>query len=454
MPGAAPQPHRQYLAIDLKSFYASVECVERGLDPLTTDLVVADPARTKKTICLAVSPSLKAKGVRNRCRVFEIPERIHFLMAPPRMSLYIKRSADVYAVYLRYVSADDIHVYSIDEAFLDVTGYLGLYGCTARELGERIRQDVVRSTGIPATCGLGTNLYLAKVALDIMAKHSPDFFGALDEEGYRQQLWGYRPITDFWRVGAGTARRLSELGIHSMGELAMHPREPIYQAFGVDAEILIDHAWGREPTTMAHIKAYRSQDKSLSNGQVLGQDVGFEGGLLIAKEMADNLALELVERHLLCSSLSLSVGYRLSAEERVAMARRSRGEDGGGGHGRRLAWGELADSGSVPLPAATSSLREVWQALESLWPRVARPDRPIHRLNVGLGGVRPDKGSSLQMSLFRDADMLSREHARQEAVSAIKRKFGKNSLLKAIDLLPDATARERNAQLGGHRSGE
>lgn len=442
---------RQYLVIDLKSFYASVECVERGLDPLTTRLVVADPTRTQKTICLAVSPALKALGVRNRCRVFEIPRTLDYLMAPPRMALYIERSADIYAIYLRYVSPEDIHVYSIDEAFLDVTGYLGLYGCTARELGERIREDVVAHTGIPATCGVGTNLYLAKVALDITAKHSVDFFGELTEETYRQTLWSHTPITDFWRVGGGTARRLAERGIHTMGQLALAPKESLYQAFGVDAEILIDHAWGVEPVTMADIKAYRSQGQSLSNGQVLGHDVGFEAGLVIMKEMCDTLSLELVDRGLVCTSVGLMVGYRLGKEERRALME----QVGSGGDGPRfhVHRGKCADHGSAALPFATSSLHELWKVAVPLLSQLAGGRRRIHRLYVTLGGVRPEDAAGAQESLFRDAEELARERRKLEAVSAIKRRFGKNSLLKGIDLLPEATARERNEQIGGHRSG-
>lgn len=442
---------RQYLVIDLKSFYASVECVERGLDPLTTRLVVADSTRTRKTICLAVSPALKALGVRNRCRVFEIPRTLDYLMAPPRMALYIERSADIYAIYLRYVSPEDIHVYSIDEAFLDVTGYLGLYGCTARELGERIREDVVASTGIPATCGVGTNLYLAKVALDITAKHSADCFGELTEETYRQTLWDHTPITDFWRVGAGTAHRLADRGIHTMGQLALAPKEPLYQAFGVDAEILIDHAWGVEPVTMAGIKAYRSQGQSLSNGQVLGHDVDFAAGLVIMKEMCDALSLELVDRGLVCASVGVMVGYRLGQEERRAL----RGQVGPGGDGSRshARWGECADHGLSALPFVTNSLDELWKVAVPLFSRVADRHRPIHRLYVTLGGVRPENARGTQESLFKDTERLARERRKLEAVSAIKRRFGKNSLLKGIDLLPEATARERNEQIGGHRSG-
>ena len=437
---------RQYLCIDLKSFYASVECVERGLDPMTTKLVVADPTRTEKTICLAVSPALKALGVRNRCRVFEIPKSIDYLMASPRMALYIQRSADIYEVYLRHIAPEDIHVYSIDEAFLDVTDYLALYGCTARELGERIRADVVASTGIPATCGLGPNLYLAKVALDITAKHSPGFFGELDEYRYRAELWTHQPITDFWRVGEGTARRLAEMGIHNMGQLAMSPTEPIYQAFGIDAEILIDHAWGFEPVTIADIKGYRGKSHSLSAGQVLGCDYDFEGGLLIAKEMADQLALELVEAGQVARSVNLSVGYRATQEEREAAGSR------GGRYAMR--WGAVTAGGTRSFTTHTSSSEIIRHEVEQLFYEVADPKRPIHRLTLSLGDVVQDDHEGIQMDLFADPAKLEREHRRLKAVNAVRQKYGKNAMLRAMDLLPDATARERNQQIGGHRSGE
>ena len=437
------QRTRQYLCIDLKSFYASVECVERGLDPMTTRLVVADPSRTEKTICLAVSPALKELGVRNRCRVFEIPKTIDYLMAPPRMALYIERSADIYEVYLKYVAPEDIHVYSIDEAFLDVTGYLTLHGCTARELGERIREDVVRTTGIPATCGLGTNLYLAKVALDITAKHSPDFFGELDEERYRATLWAHQPITDFWRVGAGTARRLAQMGIHTMGQLAMSPTEPLYQELGIDAEILIDHAWGIEPVTIAHIKGYKPQAHSLSSGQVLGCDYDFEGGLLLAKEMADQLALELVDAHQVAHSANLAVGYR--ATERVVPTE---------GHAPQAnRWGELTSQGTRAFVAPTSSSEVIRAEVETLYRHITDRSRPIHRLTLSLGDVSADDHAGLQMDLFSDPVARERERRRLEAVNAVRAKFGKNAMLRAMDLLPEATARERNRQIGGHRSG-
>ena len=435
---------RQYLCIDLKSFYASVECVARGLDPMTARLVVADPERTEKTICLAVSPALKALGVRNRCRVFEIPKTIDYLMATPRMAFYIERSADIYEVYLKYVAPEDIHVYSIDEAFLDVTGYLTLHGCTARELGERIREDVVRTTGIPATCGLGTNLYLAKVALDITAKHSPDFFGELDEERYRATLWAHQPITDFWRVGEGTARRLAKMGIHTMGQLAMSPTEPLYQEFGIDAEILIDHAWGIEPVTIAHIKGYRPQAHSLSAGQVLGSDYDFEGGLLLAKEMADQLALELVDAEQVARSVYLAVGYRSTEKA---------GQHGGRAP-RANHWGELTSQGTRTFAAHTSSSEVIRDEVEALFRQIADPTRPIHRLTLSLGDVSADDRAGLQMDLFSDPVAREREQRRLQAVNAVRAKFGKNAMLRGMDLLPEATARERNRQIGGHRSGD
>ena len=440
---------RQYLCIDLKSFYASVECVERGLDPMTTRLVVADPTRTEKTICLAVSPALKAMGVRNRCRVFEIPKSIDYVMAPPRMALYIQRSADIYEVYLRYVAPEDIHVYSIDEAFLDITNYLALNACTARELGERIRADVVATTGIPATCGLGTNLYLAKVALDITAKHSPGFFGELDEQTYRATLWAHQPITDFWRVGSGTARRLEQMGIHTMGQLAMSPTEPIYQAFGIDAEILIDHAWGIEPVRIEHIKGYRPQSHSISAGQVLGCDYSFESGLLIAKEMADQLALELVDSFQVARAVSLSVGYRATPDERLAAS-----QSEALGYRRLMRMRETFDGGTRSFASHTSSSEVIRQEVEALYRKVVDPRRPIHRISLALGDVAKSDSEGLQMDLFSDPAQLERERKRLQAVNAVRRKFGKNAMLRAMDLLPDATARERNQQIGGHRSGD
>ena len=300
---------KTYVCIDLKSFYASVECRERGLDPLTTNLVVADPERTEKTICLAVSPAMKALGVPGRCRVFEIPAGIDYIMAPPRMQLYIDYSAEIYAVYLKYISKEDIHVYSIDEVFMDVTEYLGMYQMTAKELSIRIMDDVLKTTGITAAAGIGSNLYLAKIALDITAKHSADHIGVLDEESYRKTLWNHKPLTDFWRIGRGISNRLARAGITTMGEIAQTEEDLLYQMFGIDAELLIDHAWGREPVTMADIKAYKPKSNSISSGQVLGCDYNYEDARLVVKEMADMLSLELVDKGLVTDSISLYVGY-------------------------------------------------------------------------------------------------------------------------------------------------
>ncbi len=436
--------NKRFLCIDLKSFYASVECVDRGLDPLTTDLVVADPTRTEKTICLAVSPSLKAKGVRNRCRVFEIPANLRYRMASPRMARYIEKSAEIYGVYLRWVSKEDIHVYSIDEAFIDVGPYLRLYGMGGRELGEAIRADVVAKTGIPATCGLGSNLYLAKIALDITAKRSPDFFGELDEHSYRETLWNHRPLTDFWRVGPGIARRLSGMGIETMGQLALAPTEPIFKEFGVDAEILLDHAWGLEPVQMRNIKAYRPQTHCLATAQVLSRDYSFEEARVVSCEMADALALQLVEKGKSAGSVVVWVGYGLTSDEREAM--RASGE---------VWWrGWPSDAGSYRFVAPTSSRKEIVDGAKRVFDERVSRERPVHRLSVTLDGVIEDNAAGVQLDLFADVEALERERRRQLAVSAVKEKFGKNSLLRATDLLPEATARERNLQIGGHRSGE
>ena len=436
---------RQYLCIDLKSFYASVECVERGLDPMTTRLVVADPERSDKTICLAVSPAMKALGVRNRCRVFEIPPDIDYIMATPRMALYVERSADIYGVYLTYLAPEDIHVYSIDEVFMDVTDYLSLYGCTARELGERIRADVLARTGIPASCGIGPNLYLAKIALDITAKHSPDFFGELDEESYKATLWNHRPLTDFWRIGEGIQRRLALMGIHTMCELAMAPEEPLYKEFGIDAEILIDHAWGIEPVRMEHIKAYRSESHSLSSGQVLMRDYNYADALTVAKEMADGVALDLVRQGKLAASISIWVGYAMTAEMRAAAR-----EEGG----MRAWYRSIPSSGGTKrFPSPTNSREAIYRAVVELFEADVDRDTPIRRMTVNAGGVVDEGASGIQLDLFTEGERLDSEHRRQEAVAAVKARFGNNAVLKGIDLLPEATGRERNRQIGGHKSG-
>lgn len=418
---------RLYMCIDLKSFYASVECVERGLDPLTTNLVVADPERTEKTICLAISPSMKALGIKNRCRVFEIPGGIHYLMAPPRMQLYIDYSAEIYSIYLKYIAKEDIHVYSIDEAFLDVTNYLHMYQMGARELGQTIMDDILSSTGITATCGIGTNLYLAKIALDITAKHCDDHIGYLTEAGFRQHLWDHRPLTDFWRIGAGTARRLSSLGIRTMRELARFDEDTLYRIFGIDAELLIDHAWGRESTTMADIKNYKPQNTSMGSGQVLSRDYAFDEGVLIVREMADLLTLDLVDKHLVTDSVTLHVGYS-------------------------NIYGKKAAHGTSSLVTATSSSRRLMDTTEELYRQIVDSTIPIRRITLTYNRVKDD--CYQQYDLFCDPAEMEKERRMQNAMLDIKRKFGKNAIVRGMNLQKGATTLERNRQIGGHKSGE
>lgn len=415
-----------YLCIDLKSFYASVECVERGWDPLTARLVVADPERSEKTICLAVSPALKQMGVPNRCRVFQIPKEIPYKMAPPRMQLYIDYAAEIYGVYLKYIAKEDIQVYSIDEAFLDVTDYLHLYQMTAVELGRKIMQDILDTTGIPAACGVGTNLYLAKVALDILAKHETDRIAYLDEARYREKLWKHKPLTDFWRVGRGTVERLSNMGICTMEEIA-HARESLlYKAFGIDAELLIDHAWGREPVTIADIKAYRPKNTSLSSGQVLPRDYSYEEGILVVKEMADLLCLDLVDQELMTSHISLVIGY--SNQKCFEPAK-----------------------GSTTLRSATSSNRRLLSYVEQLYRRIVRPGAYIRRITLTYTGVMTEDYQ--QFDLFSNPEETEKDVKAQRAVISIKQRYGRNAILKGMNLEESATTIERNGQIGGHKSG-
>lgn len=418
---------RQYICIDLKSFYASVECVERGLDPMTTNLVVADLSRTEKTICLAVSPSMKALGVRNRCRIFEIPDNIDYIAAVPRMQLYIDYAAEIYAIYLEYISKDDIHVYSIDEAFMDVTDYLPLYQMSARDLGKCIMDRIYTKLGVRATCGVGTNLYLTKVALDISAKHSADFIGELTLETYRQTLWNHEPLTDFWMVGQGTANRLNTIGVKNMGQLAHTPEETIYNLFGVNGELLIDHAWGYEPTTIRDIKNYKAKDNSISSGQVLSCDYNFEDGRLIVKEMADLLCLDLVEKGLVTKSLTLHIGYS-----------------------NRL--GLKPAHGTTTLIEDTNADIIIVPAVAQLYDKIVDKFSPIRRVSITCNKVMPEE--NMQYNMFVDSDDLIRDRKIQEAVIEVKNKFGKNAILKGMNLSKNATTMERNKQIGGHRSGE
>ncbi len=420
--------NRTYICIDLKSFYASVECVDRGLDPLTERLVVADPERTEKTICLAITPAMKALGIQNRCRIFQIPKNVSYITAKPRMQRYIDVSAEIYAIYLKYIAKEDIHVYSIDEAFFDVTDYLNMYGMTAKELGVCMMRDVFDSTGITATCGIGTNLYLAKIALDITAKHVEDHIGILDEESYRRTLWDHKPLKDFWRVGPGIAARLEKVGIYTMRDIAQANEDLLYHIFGIDAELLIDHAWGREITTIADIKGYRPSANCLSTGQVLFADYDYEKTKLVVKEMADSLCLELVDKGLVTKSATLWLGYagHLNLEP---------------------------SKGTVNFPTETSSARIILPKLEQLCDRIFLDKRAaVHRINLAFNHVVEEV--YMQYDLFVDPAEREKERRMQKAVLDIKKKFGKNAVLRGMDLQKGATAIERNKQIGGHRSGD
>ena len=419
---------KTYICIDLKSFYASVECVDRGLDPLTTNLVVADKERSQKTICLAITPAMKALGIPNRCRVFQIPEHVKYIMAPPRMQHYIDVSAQIYSIYLKYIAKEDIHVYSIDEVFMDVTDYLSMYQMDARELGNTIMEDVLNSTGITASCGIGTNLYLAKIAMDITAKHSEDHIGFLDEETYQKTLWEHRPLTDFWRVGPGIAKRLQQHGMYTMGDVARMDENLLYKVFGIDAELLIDHAWGRETTTIADIKGYKPTTNCLTSGQVLGCDYDYEKGRLVTKEMTDMLCLDLVDKGLVTKSITLYVGYanHLKLE---------------------------SSKGTVSLQTETSSARIIVPQVAQLYDRIVTHKwAAVHRINLSFNNVIEE--AYLQYDLFVDPAEREKERSIQKAMLDIKKKFGKNAILKGMNLEEGATARERNQQIGGHKSGE
>ncbi len=419
------EKERVYICIDLKSFYASVECAERGLDVMTTNLVVADPERSDKTICLAVSPSMKALGVRNRCRVFEIPKNIDYIMAVPRMQLYLDYSANVYAVYLKYIAKEDIHVYSVDEAFMDVTDYLSLYHMTARQLGQRIMDDIYRTLNIRATCGVGTNLYLTKVALDITAKHSPDFIGFLDEKSYIETLWDHRPLTDFWRVGEGIARRLETYGIRTMRDIANANEDLLYRLLGVNAELLIDHAWGREIVTIRDIKNYNSVTHSLTQGQVLMSDYSFEKGLVVAKEMMDVMCLDMVDKGVVSKSFTLHVGY--SNKNGLPAAR-----------------------GTFSLDTETNASSVLIPKIAELYSEIVNPSYEIRRMYIFCNNVVPEE--YIQYSFLMPADELERDRKVQKAVLEIKNKFGKNAILKGLNFEEGATTIERNKQIGGHKA--
>ena len=418
---------RMYLCIDLKSFFASVECAERGLDTMTTRLVVADPARGRGAICLAVSPALKSMGVRNRCRIYEIPAGIDYITALPRMKLYMEYAARIYSVYLRYISPEDIHVYSIDECFLDITSYRKLYGKNERELAVMLTDAVYRETGgICATVGIGTNLFLAKVALDITAKHAIDRIGFLDEEAFRQTVWYHQPLTDIWNVGRGMSKRLEKMGIFDLRGVAECEESKLYREFGINAEYLIDHAHGREPCTIADIHAYAAKTESVSNGQILFEDYCFEDALTVLKEMVDPLVLELIERHKVTDSVSLSVGYSRDT------------------HGTANV--------TVKLDGYTNSAKKIRRAFADCFRKTVDPNYPIRRINAGLNNLQDESCATLD--LFTDLDAERRELELQKTVLGLRKKYGKNAILHGISLGEKATAKMRNRLIGGHNSGE
>ena len=392
---------------------------------MTTDLVVADPERGKGTICLAVSPSLKAKGVKNRCRVFEIPEGMEYIMAPPRMQKYIDYAAEIYGVYLDFIAPEDIHVYSIDEAFLDVTHYLWLYNMSSKELAIKLMDEVYKRVGVRATCGIGTNLYLCKIALDITAKKSPDFIGILNEKSYRETMWNHKPLTDFWRIGNGTAERLARYGINTMADIAHTPEDILYKWFGIDAELLIDHAWGRESTTMSDIKNYQAKSNCLSSGQVLMRDYTFLEARLIVKEMLDLLCLDMVSKKLITDSFSLYVGYSNTL-------------------------GVSGAKGTAQTAKKTNADSLIIPAVISLYDRVVNPNYPVRRINITCNRVVADNGAE-QLTLFDEID-TDRNRRLQETMLKIKARYGKNSILKGMNFQDAATTRERNEQIGGHKA--
>lgn len=466
-----------YIAIDLKSFYASVECVERGLDPLTARLVVADASRTSKTICLAVSPALKALGIPGRPRLFEVEQKalgVDYIVAPPRMSLYVEYSHRINAIYQHYVAPEDTHVYSVDEVFLDVTNYLKLYRTTAHDLAMRMIQHVLRETGITATAGIGTNMYLCKVAMDVVAKHIPaDADGVriaeLDEMSYRRLLWNHRPLTDFWRVGRGMSRRLENIGITTMGQVArlsLVNEDLLYTLFGVNAELLIDHAWGWEPCTMPYVKAYRPETHSLSSGQVLKSPYPNDKALIVLTEMADALSLDLVRKGLVTDRIEVTVNYDAECLTNPSIASLYDGPVRQDHYGRNV---PKHSHGSEPLGEHTSSSRLITEAARRAFQRVANPVLLVRRLTIvalhvqSLDSVGKDLQRPQQLDLFTDYEALARqreeksrvlrrENSMQRAILAIKEKFGKNAILRGTSFDESATARERNEQIGGHKA--
>lgn len=447
--GRVGETSRTYCCIDLKSFYASVECVDRKWDPFEKNLVVADPERTEKTICLAVSPAMKALGVPGRCRVFEIPEGIEYFMAKPRMRLYMEVSAKIVSIYLRFVSAADLHVYSIDECFIDLTPYLSLYKTSAKTLVDRMRTAVYEETGITATAGIGPNLFLAKVALDVTAKHSEDGIGVLDEESFKQHIWHHRPITDIWQIGRGIATRLARFGIRDLEGVAHADIDLLYREFGVNAEYLIDHAWGLEPCTIAEIKAYEPESTSFGNGQVLPCDYTFDEARMVLREMVDETALELVEKQVVTSSVHLYVGYKKEGEEK-----RSQGSSSLASKDRTEASKGVRTSShtsvSHKLSFSTNSFKELLRVFDELYCQRVRHDLPIRRINISCGNLEPEEYAT--HTLFSDIEAEEEERAQQDALLAIKQRFGKDAVMRGTSYKEKARGLERAHLVGGHNA--
>lgn len=502
--------NRTYIAIDLKSFYASVECIERGLDPLTTNLVVADNSRTEKTICLAVTPSLKSYGVSGRPRLFEVVQRVReinatrlynlrkrefsgssynkkeldydlnlkldYIVAPPRMSFYMEYSTRIYNVYLKYIAPEDIHVYSIDEVFIDVTSYLNTYGLSAKELVQKIILDVLHETGITATAGIGTNLYLAKIAMDVVAKHIPaDEHGVriaeLDEISYRKQLWDHRPLTDFWRVGKGYKKKLESVGLYTMGDIARcslgkesdyYNEDLLRRMFGKNTELLIDHAWGWEPVTITDIKNYKPDNNSIGSGQVLHCGTDFDKTKIIVREMTEMLVLDLVSKNLVTDQIVLTVGYDRENLMDPMRMRNYKGEYSIDQYGRKI---PKHAHGTINLDSYTSSTNVIVRAVLDLFNRIVDENLLVRRINMSANHVIAENEAKQdryeQLNLFDmiefdekkvDQEQLKKEKDIQKAVLDIKKKFGKNAILKGMSLQEGATAIDRNNQIGGHKA--
>ena len=414
-----------YCCIDLKSFYASVECVERDLDPFKTNLVVADPTRGEGSICLAITPAMKVLGIKNRCRVYEIPKNVEFITAMPRMKLYMEYSANIYGIYLEFISKDDIHLYSVDECFINLTPYVGLYNKSAKELAEMLREAVFVKTGITATCGVGTNMFLAKVALDVTAKHTPDGIGILDEKSFKSDLWFHRPITDIWNIGPGIAKRLEKYGVYDLHGVTLLPPDLLYKEFGINAEFLIDHANGIEPCEMDDIHNYKGKSHSLSNGQILFSDYTFEDALLVMKEMAEGLILELVDRDLTCDSVSLYIGYSKDVRKSTGATRK--------------------------LSGRTNSAKLITEKLIDLYYETTDKEAPIRRINIGFNDLSDEREFALD--LFGEEEREEKEESVAKAVIGIKKEFGKNALMKALSYKEKATGKARTRMVGGHNAG-